>query len=386
MTALFELAGSYALHPGMRPSITGQRPVLGSGLLTRVLRGHGVDQVERTLGQLFSLCSHAHRRTARLAMQAARRTGSSMLTEPPSRELSLRTALDHLRSMTTDWPHHETDWPTPCPVPLVLTQADMSEAPATATSLQLKGWLETSVLHQAVGDWLARHRTPETLLAWCQRHAATVPPAQFLVDCHATASRLQTDFHPLDLLDLDPQKQASQLTQVALAITHQAAFAQRPSWQGQCVETGAWTRLSRRQAAAGSGMDTSGGTNTWIRLAARWFELVELCADELDEQDSPPAGLSSGALALDQGQALGWCEMARGLLLHWVQLDSKDQVEAYQVVAPTEWNFHPDGALARALTQLAPQDTTGASLLGKAFDACVACEVSPVTSTELCHA
>jgi Ni,Fe-hydrogenase I large subunit len=74
--------------------------------------------------------------------------------------------------------------------------------------------------------------------------------------------------------------------------------------------------------------------------------------------------------------------MARGLLLHWVQLDAQGRVQAYQVVAPTEWNFHPDGALAKALTQLAPQDTAGASLLGKAFDACVECQVSPVASAE----
>jgi hypothetical protein len=81
------------------------------------------------------------------------------------------------------------------------------------------------------------------------------------------------------------------LHQVAHTIAGQTAFAQRPKWQGQCAETGAWT-----------------------------------C-------DTPAVGLSSGALA-------------------------------------------------KALTQLAPQDTAGASLLGKAFDACVECQVSPVASAE----
>jgi Ni,Fe-hydrogenase I large subunit len=78
--------------------------------------------------------------------------------------------------------------------------------------------------------------------------------------------------------------------------------------------------------------------------------------------------------------------MARGLLLHWVQLDAQGRVDAYQVVAPTEWNFHPDGALAQALMRLSPQDITGAALLGKAFDACVDCQVSPTLSTESCDA
>jgi hypothetical protein len=381
VTGLFDLAGGYALHPGARPSITGQRPVLGSGVLNQVLRGHGVDQVERIVGQLFSLCAHAHRRAARLVMHAAQRANPSMLAEPPSRELNLRTALDHLRSIATDWASQGSGWSTPCPVPLAQARTDMSEVQAATALKQLQHWLETSVLRQPTGDWLTKHSTPEALLAWCQHNAPAVPPAQFLVDHHATAIAMQTDYRPLDLLDLDPQKQASQLQQVAGAIRGQTAFAQRPSWQGQCAETGAWTRVRRHQTTVGSGMGHAGGMNAWTRLASRWLELIELCADEPD-QNTLPAGLSSGALALGQGQALGWCEMARGLLLHWVQLDGKGLVDAYQVVAPTEWNFHPDGALAHALMQLEPQDTAGATLLGKAFDACVACQVSPITSAE----
>jgi hypothetical protein len=304
-----------------------------------------------------------------------------MLPEPPSQELSLRTALDHLRSMTTDWPSQGVDWSTPCPVSLAQTHADMSEVQATAMLNQLKGWLEGSVLHQPMVDWLAQHRTPEVMHIWCQRHALDVPPAMFLVGCHTRASALQADFYPLDLLDRDPQQQALHLRQMAQAIASEAAFAQKPNWQGQYAETGAWTRLRQRQTATGQTIDTSGGVNAWTRLASRWYELIELCADA-QAPTVPAAALSSGALALGQGQALGWCEMARGLLLHWVQLDAQGQVQAYQVVAPTEWNFHPDGALAKALMQLKPQDTAGATLLGKAFDACVACQVSPITSAE----
>jgi hypothetical protein len=385
MTAPFELAGSYTLHPGQRTSITGQRPVLASGLLSRVLRGRSVDQVEQTLGQLFSLCAHAHRRTARLAMQAAKRTHPTLLREPPSLELSLRTALDHLRSMTMDWPNQGLGWSTPCPMPMAQTHKDLNEAQTTAALHQLKVWLETSVLGQPVSDWVVQHSAPEAFLVWCRQNASTVPPARFLLDCHATAHALQTTYRPLDMLDQDSEKQALELQRVAQAIGNQTGFAQQPNWKGQCAETGAWTRVGRRQAATTGSLDPSGGMNAWTRLASRWFELVQLCDDEL-LQDGSPAGLSSGALALGQGQALGWCEMARGLLLHWVQLDAQGQVQAYQVVAPTEWNFHPDGALAQALKQLAPQDTTGAALLGKAFDACVDCQVSPTPSTESCDA
>ena len=86
--------------------------------------------------------------------------------------------------------------------------------------------------------------------------------------------------------------------------------------------------------------------------------------------------LSAGALWLADGQALGWCEMARGLLLHWVQLDSAGGVLDYRVLAPTEWNFHPQGALAQAVATLASNDQELAAMLAAAFDPCVRCTVA----------
>jgi Nickel-dependent hydrogenase len=337
------------------------------------------------LGQLFTLCAHSHRRTARLAMQAAHLTHPTLLPEPLSRELSLRTALDHLRSMTIDWPNQSLGWATPCPVPMAQTTHDLNEAQAAAVLQRLQAWLETSVLGQPMSDWVAKHSAPEAFLAWCQQNASAVPPARFLLECHATASALKTTFRPLDLLDTDPDTQTLQLRQVAQAIRSQPDFAQQPNWQAQCAETGAWTRVHPSQTATAGSLDTSGGLSAWTRLASRWFELVQLCVDEAI-QAIPHAGLSSGALALGQGQGLGWCEMARGLLLHWVQLDAQGRVDAYQVIAPTEWNFHPDGALAMALAQLSPKDTAEATLLGMAFDACVACQVSPAVFTGTSHA
>jgi Ni,Fe-hydrogenase I large subunit len=45
------------------------------------------------------------------------------------------------------------------------------------------------------------------------------------------------------------------------------------------------------------------------------------------------------------------------------------------VIAPTEWNFHPQGALALALAAFAPRHITAAETLAAAFDPCVACSV-----------
>ena len=81
------------------------------------------------------------------------------------------------------------------------------------------------------------------------------------------------------------------------------------------------------------------------------------------------------AISLGRDECLGAVETARGLLLHRVRLVD-GRVAHYQIVAPTEWNFHPDGALVRGLrTMVADDDETleqRARLAVQALDPCVA--------------
>ena len=87
-----------------------------------------------------------------------------------------------------------------------------------------------------------------------------------------------------------------------------------------------------------------------------------------------------GALPLAPGEGLAWVEMARGLLVHRVRLqDSADGplIADARVLAPTEWNVHPQGHLAQALARLDPADAQSAARLAVAFDPCVAFEVAP---------
>ena len=43
---------------------------------------------------------------------------------------------------------------------------------------------------------------------------------------------------------------------------------------------------------------------------------------------------------------MGWAETARGLVTHRVAIEG-ERVARYRIVAPTEWNFHPEGAFAQ---------------------------------------
>jgi coenzyme F420-reducing hydrogenase alpha subunit len=58
---------------------------------------------------------------------------------------------------------------------------------------------------------------------------------------------------------------------------------------------------------------------------------------------------------------IGFAEAARGLLVHRVSmLDGR--VRRYQILAPTEWNFHPQGVVAEGLKAIARAGVTGAEL------------------------
>jgi hypothetical protein len=119
---------------------------------------------------------------------------------------------------------------------------------------------------------------------------------------------------------------------------------------------------------------------------------LALPAAPLQPLDDPATHLPALAhqMVLQGGPSgLGWTEMARGLLLHWIELTPDGQhIAAARVLAPTEWNFHPRGVLAGALAALPdqPADTLAASArrLAVAFDPCVeiAVELPTVENTD----
>ncbi len=378
-TAWDALAGAYQLRPGQQPGVIGQRPVLGAGKLAQLLAGQRGEQIGATLSSVFTLCAHAHRRTAALALAAAQHDTTHPHQAQPPVLLYVETARDHLRSIALDWPQRQPDatvdaqtmaWLRDCPLPLATPRIPGDATTGWQTLAKLRAWLEDSVLHQPVPRWLSEHQHPDALANWCRTQATQLAPARCLANWHTPASALTPDTRLLKLLDPDPTRQTAQLRQVAQALMSEPDFVQQPTWLGQCAETGPWARLRHQPELAPM-------THTaWTRLGARWLELLELTTATPDTHHPGAAPLlSSGALTLTDGQALAWCEMARGLLLHWVQLDSKGGVQDYRVLAPTEWNFHPHGALARAVAALSLNDTEAARLLAAAYDPCVACTV-----------
>ena len=123
------------------------------------------------------------------------------------------------------------------------------------------------------------------------------------------------------------------------------------------------------------------------RRTARLAEIAEavhlLAAPTEDKRRMVPDWVAAGSVGAATGHAA--VESPRGRLHHLVRLDDAGRIAAYAVVAPTEWNFHPDGPLAATLAANAwggPEDRDRATRIAALFDPCVGFDVDIGTAEE----
>lgn len=354
------LTGSVRLRPGANgPTISGARPLLAS----RLARGRLASELPALLGALFTLCSHAHVGTARRAVSAA--LGErAVSTDAERHTLRAATARDQVLRIAHDW--HRLLPGAPAAEPTLLLRSCplwRTDLDTDAQLAALPEWLAHRWLADPLVPWLAAFASDPGghLERWCE-HTDT-PPARLLRSQRAALQAIATPARPLRLLD----HPLAQMPRLARRIAEEPGFCARPDWNGTPAETGPWTRTVDPLPLPLH--------NAWMRLTARFVDVLRLAA---------PAGrdwLAEGALPLGRGEAIAWTEMARGLLVHWVRLDDSPQgprVADCRVLAPTEWNFHPQGVLAQALSALRGDDAAKqAARAAVAFDPCVEFSVQP---------
>jgi coenzyme F420-reducing hydrogenase alpha subunit len=158
-----------------------------------------------------------------------------------------------------------------------------------------------------------------------------------------------------------------------LDLDDDGAYLARPDCEGQVFETGALARHRSHPLVAA--ILKADGAGLLARLAARLVDVAAALHDmaslvqDLKAEAARPAPLGSG-------RGLATTQAARGLLAHRVFL-AEGRVSHYRILAPTEWNFHPDGPLARGLAGArADRDLNSqAALLIAALDPCVTCHI-----------
>lgn len=325
--------GSLVLRPGRACDAIGARPAFD---LQGLLAGRAADAAGQLLPALFSLCGGAHRLAAQLALAAAR--GTTAEAAPALRHaLDRQTLAEHLRRLWIDWPRRLGAGPGDAASLAALAASPALRADGDAAAI--RAWLAAQVYGQPGADWLAawQARDDRALDRWLA--AAATLPAALLRPQAARARRW--------LRDADPPLPAPTAAGAALA----AAAAP--------CETGSWTRAGLPPPR-----------HALDRLTARLAEIARLAP----ARDDAPL-LAAAGVALGAGHGLGWCEMARGLLVHELRLDASGAcIARYRVLAPTEWNFHPRGVAARALAALpaaAAETPAVCALLAAALDPCV---------------
>jgi hypothetical protein len=358
--------GRLVLHPGATPSVTCERPMVGAALLGRLTEGRRAVLLPDLLASVFTLCGDAQRSTARRAVKAALgRADSAIDTARDSHAIALHLAREHLQRFALDLPTLApagvapgVGWLRDAPVmALPAITGGPGEQALQDCAAALPGWLQRRLFGMPVTEWLeAWHAERGAWLArWSARHDH--PVAHWLAAVRDDAQAVAWPCRALDLIG----EGAPAWHELGAAIAADPRFVERPHWHGASAETGPWTRHGRIEPVL----------TAWDRLGARLADLAHAASGAL------PA---IGALTLAGGEGLAWTEMSRGLLVHWVRLESGDtdadtaRAERYHVLAPTEWNFHPDGAFARALASHAI-DARRIALAAAALDPCLAFKI-----------
>ncbi|MCW2283064.1 hypothetical protein M2323_000789 [Rhodoblastus acidophilus] len=87
-----------------------------------------------------------------------------------------------------------------------------------------------------------------------------------------------------------------------------------------------------------------------------------------------------------RGDGYAAVESARGRLLHACKLDGSGRISDYRIIAPTEWNFHPDGPFARLLIGAKVGEGLDAKRrverLAFVFDPCIKAEAEILESVD----
>ncbi len=252
--------------------------------LTNVLRGRSADAAVALVPLLFALCGKAQGRAAELALAAARGRAMAPGLDPA---IAAEAAREHVWRWLLDLP------------PL------LGEAPLKEEFTAALGWIASGQRAS-----LAALLDDPRLARFVQRLEAVEPPSDSTVVAQLPAMDAAASLRHWPRLD--------------------AAFCRQPNWRGGAAETGA---CARRGGGPGHA------------FALRWQARLAELRDWAQGTATVGAGGTASAVPVAPGIGRALVETARGLLMHELVLDG-DKVAEYFIVAPTEWNFHPQGPLA----------------------------------------
>jgi hypothetical protein len=345
--------------------------------VAQVLVGKRPADAVAMVPRLFSICGRSQSVAAALACERASGVESDTATQRARQELvDAEIVHEYLWRMLLDWPRavgSAGNAPMLAKVRGRLGEAlDPSEW-AMRYAPQGLGRRESrwDTVRAELGRLLAEDAldAPPTALrdrtgftAWLAAGKSSF--ARIVARLHAESAEMDAPGVPL-LPCMTPALAAGA---IARRLDDDGRFSAEPDWEGSARETGARARQHAHPLIAELTCRASGPILP--RLAARLVELADLLHNGPGER--------IGSASARDGDAIAWVETARGVLIHRVVLDA-ERIARYQIVAPTEWNFHPRGALAVELEALGAADRAElerrVDLIVQSLDPCVAYRV-----------
>lgn len=356
------------------PTVSSTRPMVAP----RIFADRSPAHVMSMVPLLFSICGGAQRAAASAALVAAGAEGI-VRGAADERGVVLETVQEYFWRLLIDWPQAVGRQTHATPVATVRhriaaaarnhngTPAYSSDAHMRELGEELSRIASRSIYAMTPAAWLEIEDLA-ALHEWARREGTL--PAMLTNDLlNGPVGLGRSD------VALMPSAGEALLDAVVPAMAD-PEFARAPTWKGEPMETGALSRMRDEPLVAA--VDAAHGHAIVTRMVARLVELARILEDLAHGGSTGDLFPAILALTLPSGAGFAAVQTARGVLLHRVRL-SESKVEDYAIVAPTEWNFHPQGALVEGLGRLEADDevllSRRARLAVQALDPCVACKI-----------
>lgn len=309
--------------------VSSDRPLLAG----RLLAGRTPEEALQLLPNLYAICGRSQAVVAAAALDAALgQQAGQAIHRRRERELAAETAAEHAFRLLLDWPRlggEDGDVALLARIRSLLASATLSEGAWGTARDALIGMTESRLLGTAMDTWLEQFTAAEWL-DWARRGRTGLG---------RTLAMLASlpEWEGADTPPLVRPAHAVFVDEIARPALSDPGFAARPQLNGGPAECGPLARNLGHAAVR----DLCRRDRIIARAFARVVEFTQVLRD-----DSMAGRLESASLGPGAGAAMG--EMARGLLVHALRI-SGGRITDYAIVAPTEWNFHPQGPLRREL-------------------------------------
>jgi hypothetical protein len=331
----------------------------------QLLQGQSIDKALHLVPMLFSVCGRAQQAAATAAVSAAQ--GNSMAQAPNlERAVTCEVMQEHLWRLMLDWPKL-LNFPQQQKAFVQWHGALKTIAAGAGNPAALLPELCQLLLGITYEEY-KRIDSYAGLTEWGKSRRGLLAPLYSALD------HLESNLAFIDTPAATALLPHWTAVEAAQLISRQcnAEFAAKPQHEGKPGETGALA--DQQHVPLVRNLLAQRTTCLLARLIARVVDLLESAEALMQENGNNRIQ----AIAAAENTGLSLVLTARGMLMHWVQIE-QGQIAKYQGVAPTEWNFHPQGALITGLTGLVESEEQRLLLIVKSFvlslDPCVEYEI-----------